>query len=244
MNCSNCGTEIPSDERFCRNCGREVEWAAPTIYAGASTPAKSGGQATESFNHQLKTESINPPAQTTPEWPVPPVLRPPVTSPTPDRRSFLVPITVASIVIALFSIGALAYFVMSKEKAKEGGTIPPERPQQTASPSASTTTATPSPTVQTTPTATPTATPKPTPNNEPPPGARLGYCNDTNVFVRSAPDLNAKPVAKVGRGQNLWVIGSSSNYSTWKGITSNWTQVQVYNSSLRGWVFTPFISYQ
>jgi hypothetical protein len=99
----------------------------------------------------------------------------------------------------------------------------------------------PSPTTQ--PTSTPTPTPKPTPSNEPPPGARLGYCNDTNVFVRNAPDLNAKPITKITRGQKLWVIGTSANYSTWNGVSSNWTQVQLYNSTLRGWVFTPFVSY-
>jgi hypothetical protein len=61
--------------------------------------------------------------------------------------------------------------------------------------------------------------------------------------VRNAPNLNARPVTKITRGQKLWVIGTSSNYSTWNGINSNWTQVQLYNSSVRGWVFSPFVSY-
>jgi tetratricopeptide (TPR) repeat protein len=78
---------------------------------------------------------------------------------------------------------------------------------------------------------------------EPPVGSRLGYCNNNNVFVRTAPDLNASPIAKMVLGQKLWVIGKSSNYSTWNGVSSNWTQVQLYDSSVRGWVFSPFVSY-
>lgn len=85
-------------------------------------------------------------------------------------------------------------------------------------------------------------TPKP-PTSDSPPGARPAYCNDTNVIVRSAPDLNARPIGKLNRGQKVWVLGTSSNYSTWKGLTSNWTQVQIHGSSVRGWVFSPFISY-
>lgn len=86
-------------------------------------------------------------------------------------------------------------------------------------------------------------TPRPTPNTDPPPGAKLGYCNDTNVFVRSAPDLKARPVTKITKNQKLWAIGKSSATSTWNGVTSDWTQVQLFNSATRGWVFSPFISY-
>lgn len=86
-------------------------------------------------------------------------------------------------------------------------------------------------------------TPKPTPNTEPPPGARLAYCNDTNVLVRSSPDLTARPVTKITKGQKLWAIAKSTNTSTWNGVTSDWTQVQLYQSATRGWVFSPFISY-
>lgn len=87
------------------------------------------------------------------------------------------------------------------------------------------------------------AQPAATPNNEPPPGASLGYCNDTNVLVRSAPDLKARAITKITKGQKLWAIGKSTNTSTWNGVTSDWTQVQLYNSATRGWVFSPFVSY-
>jgi uncharacterized protein YgiM (DUF1202 family) len=125
---------------------------------------------------------------------------------------------------------------------------PPQgNPSPNATPSISSSTATPTPTAQSTPANTPTPmsspTPNPTPGNAVPPGARLGYCNDTNVFVRSAPNLDARPVTKISKGQKLWIIATSTNYSTWNGINSNWTQVQLYNSSVRGWVFTPFVSY-
>lgn len=75
-----------------------------------------------------------------------------------------------------------------------------------------------------------------------PPGAKLGYCNDDNVVVRAVPNLNGAKINKLGRGQRVWVIGVSPNYSTWNGVTSNWSQVQM-NDGSRGWVFSPFISY-
>lgn len=75
-----------------------------------------------------------------------------------------------------------------------------------------------------------------------PPGARAGYCNNDNVVVRAVPDLNGAKINKLDRGEHVWVIGVSPNYSTWNGITSNWTQVQLRDGS-RGWVFSPFISY-
>lgn len=243
MNCSYCGTAIPHDERFCRNCGREAEWLAPTIFAGASAKPNPGSRTTEQINDPMRTESLNPRAQTGQDWPIQQI--PPVPVVTQERRSLLVPITIVSVLIALVSIGALVYFMMSKDKVAV--VVPPqEKPQPGASPSVQGSNATASPTSQptATPTPVPSPTPKPTPNNAPPPGARLGYCNDTNVFVRSAPDLNAKPVAKITRGQNIWVIATSTNYSTWKGVTSTWSQVQLYNSSVRGWVFSPFVSYQ
>lgn len=244
MNCSACGTEIPFDERFCRNCGREAVPREPNVFVGSGAQSIPDPNKTEQFNDPLKTESINPPMQTARGWETPPSLSPPPSTATQSRKTLLVPLTVASIVIALVSLGALAYFMFSKDKVN-GGAQPPERPQPTASPSVST--PSPSPTGQPTPTPTPTQSPSPTPtptaNNLPPPGARLGYCNDTNVFVRVAPDLNARPVTKITRGQKLWIIATSTNYSTWKGVNSNWTQVQLYNDSVRGWVFSPFISF-
>ena len=229
MNCSNCGTPIPFDERFCRNCGREVV-SAP-VGPNAATISLSRAAITEQYNPQAETMRVSAPISA---GALPP------SGSTKNRSSFLLPITVASIIVALVSIGTLAYFIFSKDKGS-----PPERPQPAASPMVSSPSATPSPTAQ--PSATPTPVPSPTsiptPNNAPPPGARLGYCNDTNVLVRSAPDLNARPLTKITRGQKLWIIATSTNYSTWNGINSNWTQVQIYNGTVRGWVFSPFVSF-
>jgi hypothetical protein len=198
------------------------------------------------------TAQYNPYAETAREWPPPPttqVSTPRDTAP-PRRSSLLVPLTVLSILLAVASLAVLGYFIYSRSQANEEASRADASPQPTASPTLSNSSvqpqpsAKPSPTAQTTPTPTPTPTPKPTPNTEPPPGARLGYCNDTNVLVRNAPNLDARPITKIQRGQKLWIIGTSSNYSTWNGITSNWTQVQLYNSSVRGWVFSPFVSSQ
>jgi Bacterial SH3 domain/zinc-ribbon domain len=252
MNCSNCGTPIPPDERFCRNCGHEAIPLAQTIFS--SEPLSLPNLPTNA------TEQLNPYGSTAREWPPPPTGQsPPPFSPARDtaqpaggRSPLLIPLAIASIVLAIASISALVYFLSTRstedERASASANQPTPRPTATSTPASGssatptpTTAATPSPTM--TPSPTPTPTPRPTPSNEPPAGARLGYCNDTNVFVRNAPNLNARPVTKITRGQKLWVIGTSSNYSTWNGINSNWTQVQLHNSSVRGWIFSPFVSY-
>lgn len=243
MICPNCGTQIPPDERFCRNCGHEVEPLAPTIIASSPPMTRPSSNVTEQFNAQ---------SGTTPNWPAlptNPTYNPPVNTTQPSRSSLLIPLTIASIVIALVAVGALVYFIATRSGGHEQVSSKSEKPEPTANTARSDSTATPtpqpSPTTQTTPspasTPAPPPTPRPTPNI--PVGARLGYCNDDRVFVRSAPDLNATPITKINRGRKLWVIGASSNYSTWNGVSSNWTQVQLYESSVRGWVFSPFVSY-
>lgn len=246
MNCSNCGTPIPTDERFCRNCGHEAIPLAQTILS-PEPPSLPNRQSNV-------TASLNPYGETQRDWPPPPTGQFPPPHSARDtaqpvgRSPLLLPLAIASIVLAIASIGALIYFISSRSTEDERASRASEpTPRPTASPTTSSSPATPTPTTtpspSITPSPTPTPTPRPTPNNEPPVGARLGYCNDTNVFVRNAPNLNARPVTKITRGQKLWVIGTSSNYSTWNGINSNWTQVQLYNSSVRGWVFSPFVSY-
>ena len=239
MKCSKCGTEVLQNERFCRNCGQEVVPLAQTIVATPPPVSFPQQNATEQFNAGGRPE-------TNPVWPTPTWQEPPAPQTVKQGRSPLVVfLVVASIVLALTSIGVLGYFLLVRPGRDEVARNPNGSPQPTASPANSTSSATPTPTPQQTPTpqTTPTPKPKPTPI-EPPLGARLGYCNDTNVFVRSSPDLNARPVTKITRGQKLWIIGTSSNYSTWNGVSSNWTQVQLYNSAVRGWIFSPFVSFQ
>jgi len=83
-----------------------------------------------------------------------------------------------------------------------------------------------------------TATPPTTPA-----GGKLVYCNDDNVVLRRTPSLSGAKINKLMRGQRLWFLRKSDNKSEWNGITSDWTQVQLYDRSQTGWVFSPFISY-
>jgi hypothetical protein len=94
---------------------------------------------------------------------------------------------------------------------------------------------------------TPSAQSTPRPASTPPPtstsGGTLAYCNDDNVVLRGTPSLDGPKLNRLTRGQKLWVIGVSSNKSSWGGVTANWTHVQLYDRSQTGWVFSPFISY-
>jgi hypothetical protein len=244
MKCTKCGTEVPLNERFCRNCGQEVVPLAQTIIATPPSLPPPRQNVTQQYDAGPETAHV---------WQTPTWQEPPAAEPVKQGRSpLLIFLVVASIVLALTSLGVLGYFLFEHSQQGEVARDSKGSPTPTPSPTASSTssaTPTPTPTSQPTtqPTATPTSqpTPKPTPKPvEQPLGSRLAYCNDTNVLVRSAPDLDARPITKITRGQKLWVVGTSSNYSTWNGISSNWTQVQLYNSTVRGWIFSPFVSYQ
>ncbi len=84
--------------------------------------------------------------------------------------------------------------------------------------------------------------PSPKPTISAPVGARVAYCNATDVIVRAAPSLNAKKVNELRRGQKVYAIRYSDNYDYWNGMQANWAYIQT-ESGKRGWVFTPFISY-
>jgi len=127
-------------------------------------------------------------------------------------------------------------------QVEDGAPTPSESPLVAMIPVKQKSSPTPTPTVEAPPQSTPTPVIKePT---GPPVGATLAYCNDDNVVLRGSPNLNGRKVNRLNRGQKLWVIGVSANYSTWNGVTANWTHVQLYNRAERGWVFSPFISYQ
>ncbi len=75
-----------------------------------------------------------------------------------------------------------------------------------------------------------------------PVGARVAFCNATDVLVRKSPSLNARQTGRLNRGQKVFVIQYSANYDNWNGTTANWALIQT-ESGKRGWVFTPFIGY-
>ncbi len=86
--------------------------------------------------------------------------------------------------------------------------------------------------------------PAPTPKLEPvvPSGARVAYCNSTNVIVRNSPNLNAKKINGLKRGQKIYVLNYSDNYDSWNGMEGNWAYIQTETGG-RGWVFAPLIGY-
>ncbi len=81
-------------------------------------------------------------------------------------------------------------------------------------------------------------TPKPAPPV--PQGAQVAYCKSNNIIVRNSPNLNAKKVNALKRGQKIYIINYSENYDYWNGLEGNWAYVQTENGS-RGWVFAPLI---
>ncbi len=89
----------------------------------------------------------------------------------------------------------------------------------------------------------PTATPTPKPKVSAPVGATVAYCNGSNVVVRDSPSLNARKVNALKKGEKVFVINESDNYDEWQGNEANWAYIQKEDGQ-RGWVFTPFISYQ
>jgi len=77
---------------------------------------------------------------------------------------------------------------------------------------------------------------------EAPIGARIAYCNASDVVVRGAPSLTARKVNGLRRGQKVYLLSYSDNYDDWNGVRANWAYIQTEGGK-RGWVFTPFISY-
>ncbi len=76
----------------------------------------------------------------------------------------------------------------------------------------------------------------------PPSGARVAYCNASNVVLRGSPSLTGKKVGSLSLKQRIYIINYSSNYDEWRGTTANWAYIQT-ESGARGWVFTPFVYY-
>jgi predicted Ser/Thr protein kinase len=88
---------------------------------------------------------------------------------------------------------------------------------------------------------TPSPTPKPTPQTPKLPSGPMGVCNENNVVMRAAPTQSSAKVGRLDRGSQVVILQYSSNYETWRGITSNFVYVQTTGGK-RGWVFSPFIS--
>ncbi len=84
--------------------------------------------------------------------------------------------------------------------------------------------------------------PAPKPEVIVPSGARVGYCNNSDVRLRSGPGLKTAVIGKLGRRQRVFVMQYSSNTDYWKGTQANWAYVQT-EAGKSGWVFSPFISY-
>lgn len=84
--------------------------------------------------------------------------------------------------------------------------------------------------------------PAPKPEVIVPAGARVGYCNTSDVRIRSSPSLNAKVINKLVPRQRVFVMQYSDNTDYWKGTQANWAYIQT-ESGKSGWVFSPFISY-
>lgn len=82
--------------------------------------------------------------------------------------------------------------------------------------------------------------PAPKPASSAPAGAQVAYCKSNNIVVRNSPELNAKKINALKRGQKIYIINYSDNYDYWNGMEGNWAYIQTESGS-RGWVFSPLI---
>ncbi|HEY6188233.1 MAG TPA: zinc-ribbon domain-containing protein [Pyrinomonadaceae bacterium] len=113
MICSNCGTEIPLNERFCRNCGHEAIPLAATLHAGAPTLR---GTPAELSSHRDAA------AETARIWAAPSTgpISAPLPTVAPRRSPFLLPLVAGLVLLALIGTGVLAYFLLKDKEAGAG----------------------------------------------------------------------------------------------------------------------------
>lgn len=83
-------------------------------------------------------------------------------------------------------------------------------------------------------------TPVNTTPQKPPTTGNYVFSKSNNVVLRSAPSLTASKVDSLYSGQRLYVMGVSSNTTTWRGITGHWVNVET-DSGMTGWVFAPLV---
>jgi hypothetical protein len=76
---------------------------------------------------------------------------------------------------------------------------------------------------------------------------RWAVCKFTPVHVRDAPNLNATIITDISKDQRVRVISQSSNYDTVfvrslnQNVYDNWSEVEIENTSIHGWVFSGFL---
>jgi len=74
----------------------------------------------------------------------------------------------------------------------------------------------------------------------PPAGSTTATCVSNNVILREGPSQSTAKKGKLSSGQRLYVINYSSNYETFRNMTSNYAYVQT-ESGQTGWVYAKYI---
>jgi hypothetical protein len=81
------------------------------------------------------------------------------------------------------------------------------------------------------------------PQSVPPPrGSRIAFSTTNNVLVREKPDLSAKAIDKLTKGQTIYVTNFSENSTEWKDLSGRWARIQT-ETGTQGWVFEPFVAF-
>lgn len=79
------------------------------------------------------------------------------------------------------------------------------------------------------------------------PNGHWAVCKFTPVNVRTSPNLTAPIITDIASGNRVWVISESTNYDTvyvkslHQNVYDNWSEVELENSAVHGWVFSAFI---
>lgn len=157
-------------------------------------------------------------------------------------RSLSMPLLFVAALLAIFTGGAFTYLmVRDDESGAQGSSKTTPVKAETRPPDTSTTPI-------------PASKPPPLvsqdiPTNRPANAISFAVSQYSGVNVRAQPSRDSLLMTTIGKNQGVWVLEVSQNYETFtiksegRDVTDNWSRIELAdNPSVRGWVFSGFLS--